>query len=320
MATPGRLTQRSISTEMPPSSTTANGRHVSAPRPYERELAVAIDAVTDAGRLVSDFYDRGATVTHTKQDGSSVTEADLASDQLLRRRLAAHFPDDPILTEEGMDDPARLASARCWIADPMDGTDQFIRRTGDFDVLLALVVAGRPVVAAGLNPPTGFLCAAAMGDGAWIRDQEQSELRPCKLDEELAPEPIRVATSIWFGAPENRHLIERIAQRVGAASVKTVNIGFSPRILLASSGIDAYLGIRAEESQAMGWEWDFATADLFIREAGGMVSDLSGEPHRYNKPTPRSLNGLIAARNPRTHQGLVEAVQAERADHPAARS
>ena len=280
--------------------------------PYARERAFAIEAVLAAGAVVRDLYDRAAAETYTKDDGSAVTDADLASDQILRQMLAEHFPADPILTEEGVDDSDRLASSRVWIADPIDGTDQFIRRTGDFDVLLSLVVGGRPVVAAAINPPTGMVCVAEAGQGAWLRDGEEDELRPFCLSPVTDRTPVRLASSTWFGAPQNQTLLERIAVRVDPADISTIPIGFSPRVFLPGRGIDAFVGIKTGSDQMMAWEWDFATADLFIHEAGGIVTDLAGHPYRYNQPDPRARGGLIAARDPETHQRLLRAIQHER--------
>ncbi|HET7094347.1 MAG TPA: inositol monophosphatase family protein, partial [Thermomicrobiales bacterium] len=128
--------------------------------PYRAELDAAIAAATAAGAAVRDLYDRAAAATYAKQDGSVVTDADLAADRIIREIIGARFPDDGMLTEEVSDDRGRLTKRRCWIADPIDGTQQFVERTGDFDVLVALVEAERPVVAAGLQPTTGRLCVA----------------------------------------------------------------------------------------------------------------------------------------------------------------
>lgn len=286
---------------------------IAAASPYAREREIAIAAVIEAGLVVRRYYDRADTATYTKDDGSAVTDADLASDQVLRAILTQHFPDDPILTEEGLDESDRLSSSRCWIADPIDGTEQFIRRTGDFDVLLALAVDGRPAVVAGFNPPTGLLCAAEIGQGAWVRDDAEPTLRRLHLTPVAETAAPQLATSVWFGAPLNRALVERIGRRFNSDAIEPVATGFSPRVFLAAQSPDAYLGIKPGDEQTMGWEWDFATADLFIREAGGLVSNLAGDPYRYNKPVPRSRNGLLAARDPRTHGRLLTAVLAERA-------
>lgn len=279
-------------------------------QPHAAELDAAIAATTEAGRVVRDLYDRSAAATYEKTDGSLVTDADLAADAVVRRVLGERFPHDPILTEEGSDDPARLASARCWIVDPIDGTDQFVRRTGEFDVLVGLVVDGRPVVAAGYQPTTGLLCAATAGGGAWTRVGPGEEQRPLRLEPVAAGGAPHLATSVWFGAPANLAALGRVADRLGAAPPAVDQTGFSPRLFLPARRHDAMLGLRLDGDGSMAWEWDFAVSDLFIHEAGGVVTDLRGNLHRYNKPRPRNDGGLLAAADPQTHVRLVEAVAA----------
>ena len=278
---------------------------------YGPELEATVLAATQAGRAVRDLYDRATAATYAKADGSPVTDADLASDRLIRTVLGERFPHDPILTEEGIDDPARLVSPRCWIVDPIDGTDQFIRRTGEFDVLVALVVDGRPVVVAGYQPPAGLLCAAVDGAGAWTQRDGEATRRPLRLEPVPTGASPRLATSVWFGAPANLTLLTRVAERLGATPPETQDIGFSPRLFLPGRRCDALLGLRDGDNQTMAWEWDFAVADLFIHEAGGVVTDLRGTPHRYNKPRPSNDGGLLAAVDPASHERLLEALRPE---------
>lgn len=272
------------------------------------ELDTAIRAATEAGRVVRDLYDRSAAATYAKADGSLVTDADLAADRLIRAILAEQFPADPILTEEVADDPARLAARRLWIVDPIDGTDQFVRRTDDFDVFVALVVDGRPVVAAAYQPPTATLCAAVAGGGAWLRVGDGGQPTPLRLSPPSATAPPNLATSVWFGAPSNAPTMRRLADRLGAEPPAVETIGFSPRVLLPPRPYHAYIGFRPETEHAMGWEWDFVVGDLVIHEAGGIVTDLAGEPHRYNKPNLRNRPGLLAAVDPATHHRVLAAL------------
>jgi myo-inositol-1(or 4)-monophosphatase len=275
---------------------------------FAPELAAATEAAVAGGRVVADFYERAAASTYEKGDGSPVTDADLASDRAIREILGARFPDDPILSEEGADDRRRVRESRCWIVDPLDGTEQFILRTGEFDVLVALAVAGRPVVAAGYQPTTATLITAVAGHGAWVR-RDQSV--PTRLTLEPAPHTLRLASSKWFGAPENAPLIAAIAARLGITPGPPGVTGFSPRMFPAPREIDAIVGIRPGSDQVMASEWDFAATDLVIHEAGGRVTDLDGELFRYNKPVPRNVGGLIAAADPATHERVLAAAHAE---------
>lgn len=282
--------------------------------PYAAELAAAIEAAILAGAAVRDLYDRAAAARYEKRDGSVVTDADLAADRIVRRTLGRRFPNDPLLTEEGIDDPVRLASERCWIVDPIDGTDQFVRRTGEFDVLIALVDRHRPVVAVGYQPPARLLCAATRGGGAWLRQGDEGPFAPVRLAPLADGATPVVASTIWFGAPGNRPAIAAIAARLGGTALPGLETGFSPRTFLDPRRCDAMVGVRpgrAADQQAMAWEWDFAAPDLFVHEAGGVVTDLAGRPFRYNKPVPRNEGGLVAAVDPAVHARVLAAVRQE---------
>jgi myo-inositol-1(or 4)-monophosphatase len=280
--------------------------------PYRAELDAAIAAALAAAAAVRDLYDRAAAATYEKQDGSVVTDADLAADRIIREVVGARFPADGILTEEVSDDRARLTKRRCWIADPIDGTQQFVERTGDFDVLVALVEAGRPIVAAGCQPTTGRLCVATRGGGSWIGDGNEP-FRRVRFDLLASDAAPRLASTIWFGAPDNLPTLERIAARLGGAG-DVLQIGFTPRLFLPPRRCDAMIGYRPRkpmDEQSMAWEWDFAMPDLFVAEAGGVVTDLNGEPYRYNKPIARCGDGLVAAVDPATHARVLAAARAE---------
>jgi fructose-1,6-bisphosphatase/inositol monophosphatase family enzyme len=89
---------------------------------YARELEIAVSTALEAGAAVREFYETASAATYTKGDGSPVTDADLASDRIIRRRIGEAFPDDAMLTEEGADEASRLTNPRCWVVDPIDGT------------------------------------------------------------------------------------------------------------------------------------------------------------------------------------------------------
>ena len=284
---------------------------------FAAELDAAVTAALAAGTLIDDFYGRATAGTYVKGDGSPVTDADLAADSAIREVLARRFPNDPILSEEGQDTESRLHHARCWIVDPLDGTEQFIRRSGEFDVLVALVEDGRPVVAAGYQPTTDTLVTATLGRGAWVRRGDRPSRRITFLPAGNLP---RLATSKWFGAPENGAIVASVADRLGVKAGWPTVTGLSPRMFLSPRRFDAMLGIRPGEDQTMASEWDFAAPDLVIHEAGGVVTDLAGHPFRYNKPLPCNVGGLVTAVDPATHGRVLAAAQAVREElptHPA---
>jgi myo-inositol-1(or 4)-monophosphatase len=273
--------------------------------PFADELSVMLATMRDASAVVRDLYDRAAASIYEKQDGSPVTDADLASDRIIRAALGERFPDDAILTEEGVDDEARLACSRCWIVDPVDGTQQFVDRTGDFDVLMALAVDGRPVIAGSIQPPTGVVCLAAVGHGAWI--DEGTGWRKVWFGPP-ATGPV-VATSHWFGAPENLEVVIDIAREIGGSLAPTTDIGLTPRQFLDGDPIDVLIGLRTAGGQFMAHEWDAAAADLFLAEAGGLVTDLDGAVPCYNRRHPHLDRGLVVAVDRTLHARALDATR-----------
>ena len=103
---------------------------------------MAAEAARDAGRAILRRYSQGAIAVETKLDNSPVTIADREANAVILAALTAAFPDDAILSEESPDNRRRLGKARVWIVDPLDGTRDFVARTGDFCVHVGLAVEG----------------------------------------------------------------------------------------------------------------------------------------------------------------------------------
>lgn len=277
---------------------------------YDAELGVAVGAAREAAATVLDFYERQGAKEYTKSDGSPVTDADLASDKIIRRWLAEHFPDDGILTEEGADDHARLAKHRVWIVDPIDGTQQFVERTGEFDVLIALAVDGAPKVGVLLQPTTGVLLAGAVGSGAWIeRNGQRQPPRFRSVPKNVGP---RIVTSKWFGAPESLPILERVAARLDSPKPIVTRVGIYVRNFVdpVLEG-EVLIGMEMRPGQGLGSEWDVAAADIVVNEAGGCFTNLSGGRFRYNKPGVRNRGGFVLSPDPATHQRVLAALAPE---------
>jgi 3'-phosphoadenosine 5'-phosphosulfate (PAPS) 3'-phosphatase len=274
---------------------------------------VAKAAARAAGEAVLDFYNAHSAEKYIKKDGSVVTDADLAADRIIREAILDAFPNDALLTEEGVDDEARLGNERVWIVDPIDGTNQFVDQTGEFDMLIALVVDGRPVVSATYQPTADMLLAAEVGQGATIERNGSRE--PLRLTPVLQETPPRLMTSVWLGYPENFPFFERMAIRLGAPAPQVSNVGISLRRIMPEGQVaDAVVGYKVGktvEEQTFAWEWDFAAPDLIIHEAGGKMTDLQGRVHRYNKRIPRNERGVIFSVDPVTNARVVDAIALE---------
>ena len=247
-------------------------------------LEVARRATLEAGRAISGYFRHDYEIRSKGYD-NPVTTADLEADRILRERLTAAFPEDGWLSEETRDDAGRLARRRVWVVDPLDGTKDFIKGLPEFAISVALVVAGRAVLGVVHNPITGELFHAMRGGGAYLDRDALHVARRTEL------KSARVAAS--------RSELEHGEFDALAASFEIVPVGsIAYKLGLVAAGrVDATLSQRHKS------EWDICAGTLLVEEAGGRVTDLSGQPHRFNQ-FPPELNGIVASNDP-LHSGIV---------------
>ena len=100
------------------------------------ELDIAIKAAIEAGNAILEIYQKDYK-TSTKNDNSPITDADLKSNEVIKEILSQtkHW----ILSEEDKDDLQRITQETIWIVDPLDGTSDFIDKTGEFTVMISLI-------------------------------------------------------------------------------------------------------------------------------------------------------------------------------------
>ena len=128
------------------------------------ELDVAIKAAIDAGNAILEIY-QGNFESSKKDDDSPITEADLKSNEIIKKILSQ--TKHAILSEEDRDDQSRLSKETVWIVDPLDGTSDFIDKTGEFTVMIALVKNKKPIVGVIGWPTEKTIFAAQKGSGAF---------------------------------------------------------------------------------------------------------------------------------------------------------
>ena len=96
-----------------------------APTATAEDLKFAVDVVRRSGALALESFKRGDAQRHTKPDGTIVTDADIASSDLICAAIAARYPDDAVVSDERPPDHRRFSRRRCWLIDPIDGTHLF---------------------------------------------------------------------------------------------------------------------------------------------------------------------------------------------------
>lgn len=210
-----------------------------------------------------------------KPDHSPVTSADLAVNRILHAHLLSAFPGDGWLSEESPDDAIRLQKDRVWVVDPIDGTKAFINKVPEFCISVALTEKSHPVVAAIYNPSTDELFTAIQGKGLLLNgkpvDARQISTRQVPV----------VALSAWERQIGRFTAIDSCAQHRPMLSIAW------SLALMACGRIDAVATFEPEN------EWDVAAGALLIDEAGGTITDGSGQALTFNRTTPR-YRGIIA--------------------------
>ena len=107
------------------------------------QLETIIDAITKAGDKILEIYESDFQV-EKKDDNSPITKADLESNKIIKESLLQ--AGIPILSEEDVDDKSRTDSDKVWIVDPLDGTQDFVHKTGEFTVMVGLVENHVPIL------------------------------------------------------------------------------------------------------------------------------------------------------------------------------
>ena len=134
-----------------------------------RDAALLTETVREAGALALSLF-RTELKNWTKGASSPVSEADIAVNDLIEKRLRSATPDYGWLSEESADDEARLGKPLVWIVDPIDGTRGYLAGREDWCVSVALVEDASPVLAAVFAPASDEFFFAARGQGATRND------------------------------------------------------------------------------------------------------------------------------------------------------
>lgn len=265
---------------------------------YTREIEVATELGRAAGAVLLAHYHSPFLVeqkVNALLEMEEVTAADREANDLIVQRLAAEFPEDGILAEESVDTDDRLHKQRVWLIDPMDGTKNFVQRDGDFAVQIGLAVAGEPVVGVVYQPVRDVLYRAVLGGGSW-REQHSKPAERMQVSDRTDPGEMVLASSRSHRSPRMGLVVDSFGfkseTRRGSVGVK---IG-----LIAEQEADLYLHLSPSTKQ-----WDTCAPEIVLSEAGGRLTDLFGQPLRYNDPRIDNRNGVVAT-NRAAHELVID--------------
>lgn len=236
-------------------------------------LPRVIALACESGRAILAIYQDLNPQVEYKSDHSPVTKADLVSHQILQTGLARLAPNWPILSEESVQVPfgERKSWRQLWMIDPLDGTKEFLHRTGEFTVNIALIEDDRPVLGVVYAPVIDKLYFAARGAGSY------------RMDGKVAT-PIRVASA---AAGSTRFVISRRHASEQETLTHFVDPTKGDQLMVMGSSLKFCLiaegsaDVYPRNGPTM--EWDTAAAQCILEEAGGSVTDLQGNTLKYNK-------------------------------------
>jgi 3'(2'), 5'-bisphosphate nucleotidase len=216
-----------------------------------------------------------------KGDGTPTTAADLAAEELILSRLARAWPGVPAVAEETANHAA--PGEQFFLVDPLDGTSDFLRGTGEYTVNIALVAGARPVAGVVAAPAVRRIWMA--GSEAQVGDIAPGEIawRPLKV--RAAP------ASGLIALMSRRHGDEASDACLSTLSIGTRRTASSAMkfCLIACGEADIY--VRCGPTM----EWDTAAGDHILSRAGGAVIGAGGGPLRYGREHEGYKNGPFAA-------------------------
>lgn len=238
-------------------------------------LPSVIEVARSAGQLILEIYEKKDYEEFTKSDDTPVTSADLAAHKLISKKLSELTPDIPVLSEEAADISLekRAQWDRYWLVDPLDGTQEFIARSGDFATIIALIEHNKPVMGVVYAPVSGVSYYAYSGKGAWKIPDLNDSVKIKTHRHELPNQSIAMAIS-------RRQDINRITSRMSSAwNYDLVPLGSAAlkACLVAEGAVDCYLRLGPTG------EWDTAATQCIVEEAGGRILSTQLEPLSYNE-------------------------------------
>ncbi|MEP6900973.1 MAG: 3'(2'),5'-bisphosphate nucleotidase CysQ [Actinomycetota bacterium] len=269
----------------------------------EKELETAIALARLAGARILEFY--ALEIIAEQKLGvdnlsEPVTIADRTASRIIVEGLAEIFPADAILSEEEADDiENRVSGKRVWMIDPIDGTQGFINKDGDFGVQIGLTDHGEAVLGVVLLPFHNELFYAVKNGGAFLAKNDEppkhlqvsgktdfSQMTLAVSRNHLSPKMSRVSENFNIG-----NVIHR-----GSVGLK---IG-----LIARQTADLYIHLSPRTKF-----WDSCAPQIILEEAGGKMTDIFGAPLHYDLHNVQNHNGILAS-NGAAHDLTVEKLRA----------
>jgi len=271
-------------------------------------VAIARSAGWAAADILRSYYrgnsNDGDLEIKEKKDGP-VTAADIAANHSILEKLQTSLGTEDFgylseetyksLSEESRD--SLIHHSWVWIIDPLDGTRDFIDKTGEYAVHIALVHEGRPILAVVAWPEAEKLYYATLGGGTFV-ETPQGITTPIRVSNRDTIEELSLVASRTHRDERFNQLLRQLPFKekhyVGSVGCKIATI--------IEQQADVYISLSGKSAPK---DWDFAAPELILREAGGQFTHFDGTPLMYNQGDVSQWGGLMAS-NGHCHKVLCE--------------
>jgi len=271
-------------------------------------VAIARAAGWAAADILRSYYrgnsNDGDLEIKEKKDGP-VTAADIAANHSILEKLQTSLGTEDFgylseetyksLSEESRD--SLIHHSWVWIIDPLDGTRDFIDKTGEYAVHIALVHEGRPILAVVAWPEAEKLYYATLGGGTFV-ETPQGITTPIRVSNRDTIEELSLVASRTHRDERFNQLLRQLPFKekhyVGSVGCKIATI--------IEQQADVYMSLSGKSAPK---DWDFAAPELILSEAGGQFTHFDGTPLMYNQGDVSQWGGLMAS-NGHCHKVLCE--------------
>ena len=262
------------------------------------------ETVSEASEAIMNIYDKDSFETEIKSDGSPVTEADNKANEIIIRALHNITPDIPAVTEETFNHDEDLPQGAYWLVDPLDGTKEFINKSKEFTVNIALIENSIPIFGIVSAPATGEVWAGSFFERPskffksvnYFNQFWKYKHVPSGLGGGNTPDPIRIVMSKSDQNDIDKeflHFLEGSFINGFPISYKVVEKGSSLKLCaMADNEADIYPRFGPTS------EWDIAAGHAYLISKGGRVCQMSSGKHLAYSKVNNILNpAFVGFRN-----------------------
>jgi myo-inositol-1(or 4)-monophosphatase len=263
--------------------------------------AVAVNCAAKAGEWIKSKMGSITQLDTKYSMHDLVTEVDKGAERMIRNLIGTHFPSHSFLGEEGVE-PGPEAAAKAlqemseseylWIVDPIDGTTNYVHGFPFYSVSIALAHQGKVIVGVVYDPSKDELFVAERGKGAYVHGRRMQVAQENALNKSLLATGFPADQHIAL--PANMKGIQALAPKV-----RNLRVAGSAALHLAYVAAGRLSGFWEYNLSA----WDIAAGSLLVEEAGGRLSDISGQPYHLGVRNVVATNGPV-------HDELIEELRA----------